>query len=70
MLYFHFHSRNFLLFFFFIALYAMRLLVPQPGTEPKLPPVDLQWKHGILITGPPGKSQKIYFNLEKLILYF
>ena len=41
MLYFHFYSRNFLsFFFFFIALHAMRLLVPQPGTEPKLPAVE------------------------------
>ena len=36
MLYFHFYLRN----FFFFALHSMRLLVPQPGTEPELPAVE------------------------------
>ena len=36
MLYFHFYSR----IFFLIALHGMRLLVPQPGTEPELPAVE------------------------------
>ena len=43
-----------------IALYfcshhrACKILVPQPGIKPM--PCPLQWKSGILTTGPPGKS--------------
>ena len=33
---------------------AHGILVPQPGTEP-LPPA---LKHGVLATGPPGKSYR------------
>lgn len=47
MLYFHFYSRNFSFFFFFlIALHGIRLLVPQPQGQNLS---SLQWKHGILI---------------------
>ena len=31
-------------------------LVPWPGMEPG----PLHWKHGILVTGPPGKSSYLY----------
>ena len=33
--------------------YSMQILIPQPGIEPAHP---LQWKRGVLTTGPPGKS--------------
>ena len=31
--------------------------LPRPGIEP----VPLQWKHGVLTTGPPGKSNTALF---------
>ena len=31
---------------------GMWALVPQPGIEPR----PLHWEHGVLTTGPPGKS--------------
>ena len=37
---------------------ACGILVPRPGMEP----VPLQWKHGVLTTGPPGKSLKVYLT--------
>ena len=43
-----------LIFFFLPHCTACRILVPPPG----LNPCPLHWKHGLLITGPPGKSQK------------
>ena len=36
--------------------YARRILVPGPGIEP----MSLLWEHGILTTGPPGKSLGLY----------
>ena len=33
---------------------ACRILVPQPGVEPR----PLQWKCRVLTTGPPGKSHE------------
>ena len=41
-----------LLLFFWPCCTACEILIPQPGIEP----VTLQWKHGVLITGLPGKS--------------
>ena len=35
------------------------ILVPRPGIEP----VPLHWEHGVLATGPPGKSCDMCFNL-------
>ena len=43
-------------FYFLATLHGMWDLVPQGGVD--LQP--LQWKHRILTTGPPGKSQ--YFT--------
>ena len=40
------------LFFFFFCPSACRILVPRPGIKP----CPLQWKHGVLTTGLPGKS--------------
>ena len=34
---------------------ACEILVPQPGDQVSNP-CPLQWKHGVLTTGPPGKS--------------
>ena len=43
----------FLFFFFFLpCCTACEILIPQPGIEP----MTLQWKHGVLTTGLPGKS--------------
>ena len=41
---------------------ACRILVPQPGIEPG----PLQWKHGFLTTGPPGKSLTGPFSCGRL----
>ena len=45
--------------FFFNLAATCRILAPQPGIE--LCP--LKWKHGVLTTGPPGKSPKQNFWL-------
>ena len=44
------------LFFFFFWLHraACRILVPRPGSNP----CPLQWKRGVLTTGPPGNYHK------------
>ena len=42
-----------LLFFFFIDYMAFRILVPQPGIEPRSP---LQWKCRVQTAKPPGNS--------------
>ena len=42
-------------FFFWPPLAACGILLPQPGIEP----MPLQWKHGVLTTGPLGKSFNI-----------
>ena len=47
---------NFFFFFFWPCHVAHGILVPQSGTEPCL----LHWKHGVLTTESPGKSQKIF----------
>ena len=48
-----------LCFFFFLLHYAAcRILGPRPGTEPLHP----QWKHGILTTGPSGKSPYFFIT--------
>ena len=38
-------------------------LVPQPGIEP----VPLHWEHGVLTTGPPGKSLKNILTVPQRI---
>ena len=52
-------------FFFWLHHTACGILVPQPGIEP----VPLQWKHGILTTGPPGNSQPYTFKLLPSLLF-
>ena len=48
-------TQEWVLFFFFSPRHtACRILVPYPGIEP----VPLQWRCGVLTTGPPGKSQE------------
>ena len=51
---------------FYLCLYfgheTCEILVPKPEIEP----LPLQWKHGVLITGLPGKSQ--IFNLVQSVL--
>ena len=48
-------------FFFWLHCATCGILVPQLGIEP----APLQWKHGVLITGPPGKSLKLlHFKLD------
>ena len=42
----------FVYLFFAMHQLAIEILILQPGTEP----MPLQWKHGDLTTGPPGKS--------------
>ena len=42
-------------FFFFLQCTACRILVPQPGMEPRV------WKHRVLTTGLPGNSLEIFF---------
>ena len=42
---------------------ACGILAPRPEMEP-VPPA-LQWKHGVLTTGPPGKPQ--CWNVESCI---
>ena len=45
--------QNFPIFFFWPLHSSCRIIVPQPGIELTL----WQWKHWILIHGPPGNSQ-------------
>ena len=42
----------------------MRDLVPRPEMETGPPP--LRWEHGVLATGPPGKSQKGILKVQVL----
>ena len=51
-----------LLFIFRLCGATLGVLVSRPGTEP----MPLQWKHGILTTGLPGKSEFKYFLNEML----
>ena len=44
-------ARSHLYLFIYLAT-ACEILVPQP----EIKPMPLQWKHGVLTTGPPGKS--------------
>ena len=44
------------MFFFWPCHRAFRILVPNQGWDPGL----WQWEHGVLTTGPPGKSQQPY----------
>lgn len=47
---------------FLAVLYtACRILVSGPGIEPRL----LHWEHGVLVTGPPGKSG--IYNLSEVL---
>ena len=45
-------------FVFWPHFVAHGVLVPQPGIKPG----PLPWKHGVLTTGPPGKSPQLPFN--------
>ena len=48
------------IFIFWLHCDACGVLVPRPGiTSPR--PHHWQWKHGILTTGLPGKSQSCYY---------
>ena len=38
--------------FYFLGRKTRHAELPRPGTEP----CPLQWKYGVLTTGPPGKS--------------
>ena len=40
------------IFFFFFFLAMQHVELPQPGIEP----MPAAWKHGVLTTGPAGKS--------------
>ena len=54
---------NYLFFFFFFFGHA----IYQVGTEfinQRRNSYPLQWKHGVLITGPPGKSSYVLIKLE------
>ena len=53
-------------FFFWPHPAACRILVPRPGTEP----VPLQWKHGVLTTGLPGNSLKLFSCPQSAIVSF
>ena len=52
-------------FFFWLCHTACGILVPQPGIKP--PP--LNWKHGVLTTGPPGKSQVFNFYINFFLTF-
>ena len=52
-------------FFFWLYHAACRILVPQPGIEPK----PQQWKCQVLTTGLPGNSLLFYFFIF-LFLFF
>ena len=45
---------------------AFGILVPQLGMNPH----PLPWKHGVLTTGLPGKSQDYYFFFFNKFIYF
>ena len=52
-----YYIRYFFFFFYYIYIFghaACGILVPQPGIKPM--PHPLQWKRGVLTTGPPRKS--------------
>ena len=44
-------------FFFFLPHHVACRILPHEGLNLCL----LQWKHGVLTTGPPGKSSAVYF---------
>ena len=52
--------QNTVFFFFWLHLPACGILVPRPGIEPT--PSEL--KHGVLTTGPPGKSWQNTFQRD------
>ena len=47
-------------YFSWLCHTACRILIPSPGTTVS----SLQWKHGVLTTGPPGKSLTFFINVE------
>ena len=49
----------FIVNFFLLHHAACGILIPQPGSNPH----PLQWEHGILTTGPPGKSLQRYVSI-------
>ena len=49
-------KNNFLFFFFFFGCTAQHMV--SLFSDQDLKPCPLQWKHGVLTTGPPGKSQE------------
>ena len=54
----HTWAFSFLFFFFFWLHHSRcRILVPDQGSNPR----PLQWKRGVLTTGPPGKSPDTWF---------
>ena len=60
----------FFCFFFWCCLFwphhaACRILIPQPGIEPR----PCQWQHQVLIAGPPGNSH-YHTVLMTLALYY
>ena len=52
----------FKIFFIYLAVPGLSCgtwdLVPDQGSNPD----PLHWEHGVLATGPPGKSQIVLFN--------
>ena len=48
------------IFFSFLATPLGMWNFPDQGSNP----CPLQWKHGVLTTGPPGKSTKYYYYLQ------
>ena len=61
------HQRSSFTFFLFLWLWrtACKILIPRPRIKPR----TLQWKHWVLITGPPGKSQRSSFKRWKINAY-
>ena len=47
-------------YFSWLCHTACRILIPSLGTTVS----SLQWKHGVLTTGPPGKSLTFFINVE------
>ena len=53
----------FLLLDFWLSHIAGWIFLPQPGIEP-CPLCPLQWKHGVLTTGPPGNAPSWVFKVD------
>ena len=61
------HQRSSFTVFLFLWLWhtACKILIPRPRIKTR----TLQWKHWVLITGPPGKSQRSSFRRWKINAY-